>query len=192
MNNHYLESAIKQFQYYKMLGEKAMVQIPDEKLFWQQNNDSNSIATIVKHLTGNMHSRWTDFLTTDGEKVWRNRDNEFENAFHSKDDIMKIWLSGWEVCLETLRALRESDLEKTIYIRNQGHTVMEAINRQLAHYPYHVGQIVFIAKMFAPHWESLSIPKGNSTSYNESKFRQDKHREHFSDEHLSNTSSVKN
>lgn len=169
-NNNYLDSAIKQFQYYRMLGERAMTQIPDEKLFWQFNHDSNSIAIIVKHLAGNILSRWTDFLIKDGEKEWRNRDDEFESTIQSKEDLNKLWSSGWEVCLQTLLSLNENDLEKTIYIRNQGHTVMEAINRQLAHYPYHVGQIVFVAKMFAPHWESLSIPKGNSKSYNEVKF----------------------
>jgi Protein of unknown function (DUF1572) len=186
MNTNYLESVIKQFQYYRMLGEKAMAQIPDEKLFSKYNRDSNSIATIVKHLAGNMLSRWTDFLTTDGEKEWRNRDDEFENTMESKDDLLKVWSQAWNICLETLKSLDESDLEKTIYIRNQGHTVIEAINRQLAHYPYHVGQIVFIAKMFAPHWETLSIPKGNSKSYNETKFRQMPHHEHFTDEYLSN------
>ncbi len=185
MNTNYLESAIRQFQYYKMLGEKAIAQIPEEKLFWQHSGDSNSIAIIVKHLAGNMLSRWTDFLTTDGEKEWRNRDDEFENTIESKGDLLKVWSNGWSVCLETLKSLDECDLEKTIYIRNQGHTVIEAINRQLAHYPYHVGQIVFIAKMFAPHWETLSIPKGNSKGYNEAKFKQTQHNEHFTDEYFS-------
>ena len=184
MNTNYLESAIKQFQYYKMLGERAIAQIPEEKLFWQHNSNSNSIATIIKHLTGNMLSRWTDFLTTDGEKEWRKRDDEFENSIESKDDLLKVWSQGWNICLETLKSLDASDLEKTIYIRNQGHTVVEAINRQLSHYPYHVGQIVFIAKMVAPHWEPLSIPKGNSKSYNEAKVRQTQHHEHFTDEYL--------
>jgi hypothetical protein len=190
MNNNYLDSAIKQFQYYRMLGERAMVQIPDEKLFWQFNNDSNSIAIIVKHLAGNMLSRWTDFLTKDGEKEWRNRDDEFESTIQSKEDLMRLWSSGWEACFQTLLSLNENDLEKTIYIRNQGHTVMEAINRQLAHYPYHVGQIVFIAKMFTPNWKSLSIPKGNSKSYNEAKFHQTRHQEHFSDEYLNDKRSI--
>ncbi|MFZ5973294.1 MAG: DUF1572 family protein [Bacteroidota bacterium] len=185
MSTYYLQSAIKQFQYYKMLGERAMAQVPEEKLFWQHNSDSNSIATIVRHLAGNMLSRWTDFLTTDGEKKWRNRDDEFENTIQTRNELLKVWSEGWHICLQTLRTLDECDLEKTIYIRNQGHTVVEAINRQLAHYPYHIGQIVFIAKMFAPHWETLSIPKGNSKSYNEAKFRQPQHRKHFTDEYLS-------
>ena len=162
MNTNYLDSAIKQFEYYKMLGDKTFAQIADDKLFWQFNEDSNSIATIVKHLTGNMLSRWTDFLTTDGEKEWRKRDEEFENDITSKKDMLDKWEQGWKVFLDTLNSLKEEDLEKIVYIRNQGHTVLEAINRQLAHYPYHIGQIVFIGKMAAGQWNSLSIPRGNS------------------------------
>ena len=185
MTTDYLESAKKQFQYYKMLGEKAMAQVPEEKLFWQYNQESNSIATIVKHLWGNMRSRFTDFLITDGEKELRNRDAEFENDIESRQVLMARWNEGWQCLLETLAALTVSDLEKEIYIRNMGHTVMEAINRQLAHYPYHVGQIVFAAKMICSNnWNSLSIPKGNSTSYNAEKFAQPKHTEHFTDEFL--------
>lgn len=185
MTTDYLESAKKQFQYYKMLGEKAMAQVPEEKLFWQYNQDCNSIATIVKHLWGNMHSRFTDFLTTDGEKEWRNRDAEFENDIETRQELMARWNEGWQCLLKTLAALTVSDMEKEIYIRNMGHTVMEAINRQLAHYPYHVGQIVFVAKMIGSNnWKSLSIPKGNSTSYNAEKFAQPKRTEHFTDEFL--------
>lgn len=182
MNSNYLESVIKQFEYYKMLGDKTFVQIPDEKLFWQFNEDSNSIAIIVKHLWGNMMSRWTDFLTTDGEKEWRNRDAEFENDFSGKKEMIEKWNEGWKVFLDTLKSLKEEDLEKIIYIRNQGHTVLEAINRQLAHYPYHIGQIVFIGKLCTENWESLSIPKGKSTDYNTEKFSKPKERGHFTDE----------
>lgn len=184
MNTNYLESITKQFEYYKMLGEKTFAQVPDEKLFWQFNEDSNSIATIVKHLSGNMLSRWTDFLTTDGEKEWRNRDDEFENDIATKDELLKKWNDGWKVFLDTLKSLKEEDLEKIIYIRNQGHTVMEAINRQLAHYPYHIGQIVFTGKMYAEKWASLSIPKGNSKGFNDDKFSKPKHKAHFTDEFL--------
>ena len=146
--------------FYKSLGEKAIAQIEDEKLFWQYNNDSNSIANIVKHLSGNMISRWTDFLTTDGEKEWRNRDGEFENDIKTRAEVIAIWDKGWDRLFKTLSELNPEDLEKIIYIRNEAHTVMEAINRQLAHYPYHVGQIVYIAKMAKnSDWESLSIPK---------------------------------
>jgi hypothetical protein len=181
----YLESVTKQFEYYKLLGEKTFAQLPEEKLFWQYNEESNSIATIVKHLWGNMLSRWTDFLTTDGEKEWRNRDGEFENDISTKQEMLQKWDEGWKVFLDTLRSLKEEDLSRTVYIRNQGHTVMEAINRQFAHYPYHIGQIVLIGKMYAVKWESLSIPKGNSKQFNAEKFSQPKHNEHFTDEYLS-------
>lgn len=184
MNLKYLESAIKQFEYYKMLGEKTFEQLPEEKLFWQYNADSNSIATIVKHLWGNMLSRWTDFLTSDGEKEWRDRDSEFENDITTKEEMLAKWSQGWTVFIDTLKSLKEEDLSEIIYIRNQGHTVMEAINRQLAHYPYHVGQIVFIGKMCSQNWQSLSIPKGNSKKFNEEKFLKPKHKEHFTDEFL--------
>jgi hypothetical protein len=184
MKTNYLQSAIKQLEYYKSLGEKTFTQTPDEKLFWQYNEDSNSMATIVKHLWGNMMSRWTDFLTTDGEKEWRNRDLEFENDLTTRTKLLEKWHEGWSTCLNALRALNEEDLDTIIYIRNQGHTVMEAINRQLAHYPYHVGQIVFIGKMAAEKWDSLSIPKGNSREYNAEKFAKPKRREHFTDEKL--------
>lgn len=184
MNSEYLESVIKQFEYYKQLGERTFVQIPDEKLFWQYNEDSNSIATIVKHLSGNMLSRWTDFLTSDGEKEWRNRDGEFENDISEKQEMLDKWNDGWKVFLNSLRSLNGEDLSKIIYIRNQGHTVMEAINRQLAHYPYHIGQIVFIGKMCAEKWNSLSIPKGDSMQYNADKFSKPRQKEHFTDEYL--------
>ena len=160
INENYLKSMHRQFLFYKNLGEKAMAQVDDEKLFWQYNEDSNSIATIVKHLSGNMVSRWTDFLTSDGEKEWRNRDGEFENDIKTRAEVIAVWDKGWECLFKTLDELKPEDLEKIIYIRNEGHTVMEAINRQLAHYPYHVGQIVYVAKMsMTKNWESLSIPK---------------------------------
>jgi len=181
----YLESVIKQFEYYKMLGERSMAQVPDDKLSWQYNDDSNSVYTIAKHLWGNMLSRWTDFLTSDGEKDWRDRDAEFENEAQTREQLMAKWNEGWQCMLDTLRSLKEDDLDKIVYIRNQGHTVMEAINRQLAHYPYHVGQIVFIAKMVADDgWKSLTIPKGNSQSFNAEKFAQPKSRRHFTDDVL--------
>ncbi|MBC7388347.1 MAG: DUF1572 family protein [Opitutaceae bacterium] len=166
MNANYLDSVIKQFEYYKLLAEKTFAQLPDEKLIWQYNEDSNSVAIIVKHLSGNMLSRWTDFLTTDGEKAWRNRDTEFENDISVKQEMLDRWTEGWKVFLDALRHLKGEDLEKIIYIRNEGHTVLEAINRQLAHYSYHIGQIVFIGKLCANKWESLSIPKGNSKHFN--------------------------
>lgn len=184
MSAQYLQSVIKQFEYYKLLGEKTFDQMPNEKLFWQMNEDSNSVATIVKHLSGNMLSRWTDFLTSDGEKDWRNRDAEFENDIDTRQKMMTVWQAGWEVFLKTLNSLTESDLEKMIYIRNQGHTVMEAINRQLAHYPYHIGQIVYIGKLCATEWQSLSIPRGNSQQFNAEKFSKPKEKVHFTDDVL--------
>lgn len=185
MNSNYLESVIKQFEYYKMLGDKTFAQVSDEKLFYQFNEDSNSISTIVKHLWGNMLSRWTDFLNSDGEKEWRNRDSEFENDIQTRDEMLEKWGQGWNCLFNALNSLKQEDLNQIIYIRNQGHTVLEAINRQLAHYPYHIGQIVFIGKMLAENnWQSLSIPKGNSTQYNSEKFSNPKEKSHFTDEFL--------
>ena len=192
MKTHYLNSVTKQFEYYKLLSDKTIAQLPDDKLTWQFNPESNSIATIIKHLSGNMLSRWTDFLSSDGEKEWRNRDAEFENDLTTKEEVVKLWEEGWKCFLDTLKSLKEDDLEKIIYIRNQGHTVTEAINRQLAHYPYHVGQIVFIGKMILNEkWQSLSIPRGNSNTYNAEKFSKEKSRAHFTDEFLKDKDNTK-
>lgn len=183
----YLESVKKQFLYYKTLGEKAIEQLEPEQLFISLNEDTNSIATIVKHLSGNMLSRWTDFLTTDGEKEWRHRDAEFENDLPSKEEMMSVWNKGWNCFLSTLDSLKPEQLSEIIYIRNEGHTVIEAINRQLAHYPYHVGQIVFYAKILKnSNWESLSIPKNKSDSYNSDKFSKEKSIKNFTDDELKN------
>lgn len=185
MTNDYISSVKNQFEYYKMLGEKTFTQVSDEQLFWKFNEESNSIATIVKHLSGNMLSRWTDFFTSDGEKEWRKRDEEFENDIQSREDMLKVWNEGWNCLYHVIDHLTADDLEKIIYIRNQGHSVVEAINRQLAHYPYHVGQIVFIGKMVMDEkWKSLSIPKGNSKAFNKEKFDKPKERRHFTDEYL--------
>ncbi|AQW89459.1 DUF1572 domain-containing protein [Elizabethkingia anophelis] len=184
-NDGYLQSVKKQFSYYKALAEKTFAQLTEEQLFWQYNEESNSIAIIAKHLAGNMLSRWTDIFNTDGEKEWRNRDAEFENDFQSKVELIEFWNKGWNIFQTTLESLKNEDLEKVIYIRNQGHTVLEAINRQLAHYPYHVGQIVFIGKMICnQNWESLSIPRNTSADYNQNMFNKPKHRAHFTDETL--------
>ena len=185
MTNNYLQSAIKQFEYYQLLGNKTFQQLTEEQLFWRYNEESNSIATIVKHLWGNMLSRWTDFLTTDGEKEWRNRDAEFENDIQSKQELLDKWNEGWQCLFAALNSITDADWTKEIYIRNQGHSVTEAINRQLAHYPYHIGQIVFIGKMVCnTNWSSLSIPKGNSAVFNADKFAAPKHKEHFTDEFI--------
>lgn len=181
----YLESVKKQFLYYKTLGEKAIEQLEPEQLFVSVNEDTNSIATIIKHISGNMLSRWTDFLTSDGEKKWRNRDTEFENDLQSKEEVLEVWNKGWNVFLDTLNNLKPEQLSDIIYIRNEGHTVIEAINRQLAHYPYHVGQIVFYAKQLKnSSWESLSIPKNKSGNYNAEKFAKEKEIKNFTDDEL--------
>ena len=183
INFSYLESTKKQFLYYKLLGEKAIDQLEPEQLFISVNEDTNSIATIVKHISGNMLSRWTDFLTTDGEKEWRNRDSEFEDTIKTKEEVLEIWNKGWECFLNALNSLTANQLSDIIYIRNEGHTVVEAINRQLAHYPYHIGQMVFYAKMLKKEdWSSLSIPKNNSNNYNSEKFSKDKSIKNFTDD----------
>jgi hypothetical protein len=175
----FLRSANRQFLYYKTLGEKAIDQLETEQLFVSLNDDTNSIATIVKHLHGNMLSRWTDFLTTDGEKDTRNRDEEFDASTalsnQTKEQILSLWNEGWSCLFNTLNSLKPEDLSKIIYIRNEDHTVLEAINRQLAHYPYHVGQMVFYAKILKKsEWTSLSIPKNKSNDYNADKFSKEK------------------
>jgi hypothetical protein len=185
INNNYLESIKKQMLYYKTLAEKAIDQLDAEQLFVSVNEDTNSIAVIIKHMAGNMLSRWTDFLTTDGEKEWRQRDEEFEQSFSTKEEIILAWNKGWDCFFKAIDDLKPEDLEKIIYIRNEGQTVVEAINRQLAHYPYHVGQIVFYAKMLkSTDWNSLSIPKNNSKNYNADKFSKVKSIKHFTDDEL--------
>jgi uncharacterized damage-inducible protein DinB len=179
----YLEDVRKQFRYYRRLGEQAMDQLDPEQLFVEANEDSNSIAVIVGHLSGNMLSRWTDFLTSDGEKPWRDRDAEFEVQFSGREDLRKRWNEGWDCFLAALDQLQPADLQRICYIRNEGHTVLEAINRQFGHYPYHVGQIVFAAKQLkAGPWKSLSIPKNQSQEFNAGKFSVDKRRKSFLDE----------
>ncbi|AWG23143.1 hypothetical protein FFWV33_17210 [Flavobacterium faecale] len=181
----YLESSIKQFLYYKTIGEKAMKQLQPEQLFIQTNADCNSIATMVKHLSGNMRSRWTNLLTNDGEKEWRNRDAEFENHPATVEEVFACWNNGWNCLFDTLQSLQTSDLMSIVYIRNEGHTVLEAINRQLAHYPYHVGQIIFCAKELKNSpWESLSIPRNNSKNYNTDKFAKAKEIKNFTEEEI--------
>ena len=183
MKSSYLESSIKQFKYYKMLAEKAIAQLSDEQLFWQPDAESNSIAIIINHIAGNMLSRFTDFMISDGEKPWRNRDTEFEVPAQSKVQLLNKWDSAWQSLFDTLDSLTINDVERVVYIRNDGHTVTEAINRQLAHYPYHIGQIVFIAKMLkGGEWQSLSIPKNKSADYNNRKFDNEKTRRHFTDD----------
>lgn len=183
MEEHYLIDIKKLFDYYKTLGEGAMKQVSDKELFWQYEQNSNSIAIIVKHISGNMLSRWTDFLDSDGEKDWRERDSEFENTLESRKELMDIWDKGWNCLFDTLNNLKSNDLQRTIYIRNTGHSVSEALNRQLAHYAAHVGQIIFIAKMISKgNWETLSIAKGASNDFNNKKFSKDAENQHFTDD----------
>ncbi len=185
INETYLESIKKQFLYYKTLGEKAIDQLEPDQLFISFNENTNSIAIIVKHLSGNMISRWTDFLTSDGEKEWRNRDGEFEETIKTKAALMNCWNEGWDCFFNAINELTPSLLSDIIYIRNEGHTIVEAINRQLAHYPYHVGQIVFYAKMLkGDEWNSLSIAKNKSKDYNADKFSKEKGIRNFTDDEL--------
>lgn len=179
----YLTSVIKQFKYYKSLGDKTLDRLTFLELQHEFAQDANSISIIVKHVAGNMLSRWTNFLTEDGEKSWRNRDLEFIDNFESKDELITYWNKGWLCLFNAITPLKTEDLERLIYIRNQGHTVTEAINRQLAHYAYHIGQIVFLGKLVkGKHWESLSIPKGDSSKYNSKKFSKPKGKRHFTDD----------
>jgi hypothetical protein len=163
----YLASVKKYFNQQRSLGDKAIAQLSEENLRWQYDENSNSIAIIVQHLWGNMLSRWTNFLTEDGEKPWRDRDNEFENVITTKEELVQKWNEGWDCVFNTLNSLHEEDLSKTIYIRSEAHNAGDAINRQLAHYSNHVGQIIFIGKMcLGEKWNSLSIPKGQSKDFN--------------------------
>jgi len=172
---NYLDSTLKLFRYYKQLGEGAINQLNNEELHWQKNEDSNSVVIIVKHIAGNMLSRWTDFLTSDGEKPWRERDGEFVDTYQSKEEMLQHWEQGWDFLFKALEPLKPEDMDKVVFIRNEGHTIIEAINRQLAHYAYHVGQMVYVAKMLkGDDWKSLSIPRNKSLDYNQDKFSKEK------------------
>ena len=163
----FLKDLVKRFTNYKDLGEKTFAQLEEKDLFYQPSAESNSIAIIVQHMHGNMVSRFTNFLTEDGEKSWRRRDEEFEQAATTKDEVIKLWDEGWKCVFDAIDQLKPADLTKTIYIRSEGLTVYDALLRQMAHYPYHVGQIVFIGKMIMDGaWHSLSIPKRQSAQYN--------------------------
>lgn len=163
----YLKDSIDLLRYYKKLGERAVAQVPDEALTATLDAESNSIAIIVKHLTGNMQSRWTDFLTSDGEKPNRNRDVEFEAPPQTRAEILALWEASWKIVFDALAPLTDADMGRTVLIRGERHSVMQAIHRQVAHYAYHIGQIVYIAKHCASgRWTSLTIPRGKSADYN--------------------------
>ena len=182
----YLEGTIKQLRYYEQLGTTTLERMTDEQLFAYPAPGSNSLAMIVKHMSGNMLSRWTDFRITDGEKSWRDRDGEFADDLTTRAAVMEACQQGWKCFFDAILPLKDDELEELVYITNQGHTIVEAINRQLAHYAYHVGQIVFLGVMQrGKAWQSLSIPKGQSQAYNAQKFAAEKRRAHFTDEFLS-------
>ncbi|MBW8349170.1 DUF1572 domain-containing protein [Bacillus sp. IITD106] len=166
VGTEYLRVISERFNNIKSLGDRTFEQLSEEDIHWSMNEDSNSVAVIVKHLSGNMISRWTDFLDSDGEKPYRKREQEFENDITSKKDMIEISEKGWSILFKTLHSLKESDLMKAVYIRGEKHSVIDAIERQLAHYSYHIGQIVYIGKQLkGENWDSLSIPRGKSEEY---------------------------
>jgi uncharacterized damage-inducible protein DinB len=169
---HYLDEARRQLRGHKRLAEGAFNQLRDDEFFVTLDSEANSIATLVKHIAGNIRSRFTDFLTSDGEKPYRHRDQEFEiTADTTRAEVMRWWEEGWNIVLSTLDSLQPEDVHKTVTIRGQPHTVLQAVNRQIAHYAYHVGQIVFLAKhLRSREWKSLSVPKGQSEEFNRKAF----------------------
>lgn len=163
----YLRDSLAVFRYYKTLAERAMAQVTDSQLFELLDPEANSIALLVKHMSGNMRSRWTDFLTTDGEKPDRNRDSEFMDPAADRQSLLEMWERGWACLFQALEPLTDEDLSRTVTIRGEAHSVMQAINRQVAHYSYHCGQIVFLAKhLQSASWKSLSVPRGHSAAFN--------------------------
>lgn len=170
IGREYLQCVISNFKTTKQQGERALSQLSYEQIQWSSHEETNSIAIIMKHLHGNMRSRWTDFLTSDGEKVDRDRDGEFEGGCSSKEEALAAWQEGWEYVFNTMNTIMPEDLLKTVYIRGEAHTVLQAIERQISHYALHIGQIIYIGKMLKENeWECLSIPRGQSTRYVEKK-----------------------
>jgi hypothetical protein len=165
----YISDSVELFRHYKKLAERAMAQCPDAGLLGALDGESNCIAVIVKHMAGNMRSRWKDFLTTDGEKPDRNRDMEFEEPPKTRAELMEMWEAGWKYMFDALEPLLEGDLARTVTIRTEPHSVMQAINRQMAHYSYHIGQITFLAKHFAAEggqWTAVTVPRRKSAEFN--------------------------
>ena len=183
MITDYLTTAKRDFQYYKTLGEKTFSQLEEKDCFWQFDSESNSIVVIVNHLYGNMKSRWTDFLSSDGEKQWRKRDLEFKNQLKTKAEVLNRWEQGWDCVFKSLDSINEDNFNTKIYIRSQEHSVIQAINRQLTHYAYHVGQVVYIGRLIkGSKWKYLSIPEGKSDDFNQEKFLRGKHQGQFTDD----------
>lgn len=171
-SKHYLQNIRREFKRYQSLGDRCFKQLNEPDIHWHANDENTSIAIIVKHMVGNMLSRWTNFLTEDGEKSWRQRDNEFKDPYASLSEMIEAWEKGWECVFSALDMIDDSNFEEKVRIRDEEHTIPEALNRQLAHYAYHTGQIVWIAKNIrGAAWESLTIPKGKSEDYNRSMFR---------------------
>jgi hypothetical protein len=169
LTDSYLKDSIELFRYYKKLAERAMEQCPDDGLFTTLDGESNCIAVVVKHMAGNMRSRWSDFLTTDGEKPDRHRDGEFEEPPKTREELLALWEHGWKIVFDALQPLTDADLTRTVTIRLEPHSVMQAINRQIAHYSYHIGQIAYLAKHFAAksgNWSALTIPRKKSADFN--------------------------
>lgn len=181
----FVNTAKQLFLFYKSLGEKTFDQISDEDLFCLEDEACNNIPILVKHLHGNMLSRWTDFLNSDGEKSWRQRDHEFDDDIDTREELLSKWEEGWKCLFDALDSIDSSNYSQLVFIRNEGHTIEEAITRQLCHYSYHVGQIVFIGKHILKNdWHSLSIPKNQSHVYNEGKFKEPKRKIHFTHEFI--------
>jgi hypothetical protein len=182
-SENFLDISRKMFQFYKSLADKSMAVLSEEEIHFLPNEESNSIAVLVHHMSGNMLSRFTDFLTSDGEKEWRNRDAEFEDGYTTKADMLAAWEQGWACVFQALDTLSDDKMMNIVYIRNEGHTVLEAITRQVAHYAYHAGQIVYLAKLIRnTEWQTLSIARGKSQDFNKEKFDQEKERKFFTDE----------
>ena len=168
---NFIKSALFEFKRYKTLGDKTFDQLADRDYHWQFADSDNSIAIIVKHMVGNMRSRWTNFLIEDGEKSWRNRETEFKDPYRTKKEILVAWDAGWQCVFDALKGINATNFNSRIYIRNEEHTIAEAVHRQLAHYANHIGQIVLLGKMIkGTEWVSLSIPKGGSEVFNQEKF----------------------
>lgn len=189
LEESYITSCKKQFAYYKDLADKSIDRLSDADFFrpsYSGKNEAttqNSVAILVKHIAGNMKSRWTDAFVSDGEKEWRHRDTEFVHEKWSREAYLTYWEEAWKVLFDFIESLDSNNIHQTLYIRNMGHTVVEAMNRQLMHYAYHIGQIVLLSKMYSgAEWESLSIPKGASVAYNKDKFSKEKSKKHFTED----------
>jgi hypothetical protein len=172
LQTDYLKSLLFECKRYKSLGDKTFGQLNDPDIHWKYESTGNSIAVIVKHLSGNMLSRWTNFFSEDGEKTWRNRDSEFEDTYNTKEEMLVAWEKGWNCFFDAIQEINEENFKNTIKIRNEPHSIPQALNRQLAHYSYHIGQIVLLGKTIkGENWVSLSIPKGQSKAFNQTKFK---------------------